>query len=147
LLSGKPATTHHSSYTTLAVDFPDIQVRRGARYVETGNLATAGGLSSGIDLALRVVERYFGTEVATETAYQMEYFGDGWKNPESNAVYAKDRISAADHPLCPVCQMEVDPAMEGIPKSVFQGKSYYFCSKDHKEQFDKTPTAFLAASR
>jgi transcriptional regulator GlxA family with amidase domain len=38
--------------------FPDIHLRRGARFVEDGNLATAGGLSSGIDLALRVVERY-----------------------------------------------------------------------------------------
>src|SRR5262249_55539291 len=109
LLAGKAATTHHASYGALATSYPDIQVRRGARYVETGSLATAGGLSSGIDLALRVVERYFGTEVATETAYQMEYFGDGWKNPDSNAVYAKSRASTAEHPLCPVCQMEVDP--------------------------------------
>ena len=38
-------------------------------FVENGNLATAGGLSSGIDLALRVVERYFGREVAQKTAY------------------------------------------------------------------------------
>jgi transcriptional regulator GlxA family with amidase domain len=46
LLSGKAATTHHSSYATLATQFPDIQVKRGARFVEVGNLASAGGLSS-----------------------------------------------------------------------------------------------------
>jgi transcriptional regulator GlxA family with amidase domain len=57
LLSGKAATTHHSSYADLASAFPDIRVKRGTRFVEEGNLASAGGLSSGIDLSLRVVER------------------------------------------------------------------------------------------
>jgi transcriptional regulator GlxA family with amidase domain len=147
LLAGKAATTHHSSYSSLAVDFPDIQVRRGARYVEMGNLATAGGLSSGIDLALRVVERYFGTQVAAETAYQMEYLGDGWKNPESNQVYAVERVSTPEHPLCPVCQMEVDPSAQGALKSTYKNHSYYFCSMEHKKRFDQTPAAFLTAAR
>jgi putative intracellular protease/amidase len=89
LLSGKAATTHHSSYITLATQFPDIQVKRGARFVEVGNLASAGGLSSGIDLALRVVERYYGRDVARQTAFDMEYQGEGWMNPDSNAVYAR----------------------------------------------------------
>jgi transcriptional regulator GlxA family with amidase domain len=39
--------------------------------VEAGNLASAGGLSSGIDLALRVVERYYGRTVALGTADQL----------------------------------------------------------------------------
>lgn len=70
LLSGKAATTHHASFKTFTRTYRDIQLKRGARFVEEGNLATAGGLSSGIDLALRVVERYFGRDVAKETAYQ-----------------------------------------------------------------------------
>jgi transcriptional regulator GlxA family with amidase domain len=37
--------------------------------------ATAGGLTSGIDLALRVVERYLGAEAADATASYMEYAG------------------------------------------------------------------------
>jgi putative intracellular protease/amidase len=59
LLSGKPATTHHGAYADFALQFPEVRLIRGARYVEAGNLATSGGLSSGIDLSLRVVERYF----------------------------------------------------------------------------------------
>jgi transcriptional regulator GlxA family with amidase domain len=141
LLAGKSATTHHSSFRRFAIKFPDVQVRRGARYVEEGNLATAGGLSSGIDLALRVVERYFGRQVATETAYQMEYQGQGWLNPESNAVYARERVSTAAQPICAVCQMEVDPAT--APKSVFKGKTYYFCSDDDKAAFDAAPAKWL----
>ena len=68
--------------------FPDVRVKRGVRFVEDGNLATSGGLACGIDLALRVVERYYGQEIATQAAYNMEYQGQGWMSPDSNAVYA-----------------------------------------------------------
>jgi putative intracellular protease/amidase/YHS domain-containing protein len=136
LLSGKAATTHHSSYWDLAAAFPDIGVKRGARFVEDGNLATSGGLSSGIDLSLRVVERYFGRDVAQATAFEMEYQGQGWKNPESNAEYAYVR-STVEHPACAVCAMDVDSRV--APKSAYAGKSYVFCSADHKKLFDSDP--------
>jgi transcriptional regulator GlxA family with amidase domain len=143
LLNGKPATTHHNAYTDLAMRFPDIQVIRGARFVEAGNLASAGGLSSGIDLALRVVGRYFGREVAVQTAYYMEYQGGGWTDPNSNQAYSKRRVSTAAHPLCPVCDMDVDPST--APKSVYRGETYYFCMPDHKVAFDATPQRFVEA--
>ena len=144
LLSGKPATTHHSAYATLARQFPDIQVRRGARFVEAGNVASAGGLSSGIDLALRVVERYFGEEAARQTAFDMEYQGEGWMNADSNSVYAQAFAQSNQHPVCPVCGMAVDPAR--APKSVYKGKTYYFMSEQHKQQFDEAPEKFLEPS-
>src|SRR5437763_1093083 len=108
LLSGKAATTFHGAFVSFAMQFPDIRLKRGARFVEDGNLASAGGLSSGIDLALRVVERYYGREVAQKTAYNMEYQGQGWMNADSNQLYATTPVSTAEHPLCPVCGMEVE---------------------------------------
>ena len=42
----------------------------------------------------------------------------------------------------PVCGMDVDPAT-AADKSVYKGKTYYFCSKDEKERFDKDPGKFL----
>ena len=143
LLSGKAATTHHSSYRRFSMKFPDIKFKRGARFVEDGNLATSGGLSSGIDLSLRVVERYFGREVANKTADEMEYQGQGWKNPDSNAVYAKVHSSTDQHPLCAVCERNVDP--ETTIKSVYEGKTYYFCKKGHKAAFDAIPEKFVRA--
>ncbi|HYK34791.1 DJ-1/PfpI family protein [Alloacidobacterium sp.] len=145
LLAGKSATTHHSAYRQLAMEYPDINVKRGARFVENGNLATAGGLSSGIDLALRVVERYFGTQVAKDTAYQMEYQGQGWTNPNSNEEYEQVRVSTDAHPVCPVCEMDVDVAT--APKAVYKGKTYYFCSTDHKQLFDATPEKYIEAAK
>jgi transcriptional regulator GlxA family with amidase domain len=143
LLSGKSATTFHSAFNSFAMEFPDIQLKRGARFVENGNLATSGGLSSGIDLALRVVERYYGRQVAQKTAYNMEYQGQGWMNPDSNQTYAVTPVSTAEHPLCPVCGMDVDPKI--APKSVFKGSTYYFCSDDDKKTFDTAPERFVSA--
>ncbi len=78
LLSGKSATTHHDFTDSLQKQYPDIHVQRGLRFVENGRIATAGGLTSGIDLALRVVERYFGRPAAERTAEYMEYQSRGW---------------------------------------------------------------------
>jgi putative intracellular protease/amidase len=53
LLKGKKATTHHGSYAHFQSQFPDIQVQRDVRYVQSDRtIFTAGGFSSGIDLAL-----------------------------------------------------------------------------------------------
>ena len=143
LLSGKSATTFHAAFNMFAMNFPDVELKRGARFVDNGNLATAGGLSSGIDLALHVVERYYGREVAEKTAYNMEYQGQGWKDANSNNVYAVAPVSTAEHPLCPVCGMDVDPKI--APKSVFKGTTYYFCSDDDKKTFDTAPERFVSA--
>jgi len=89
LLNGKVATTHHNAYTELAMQFPQVHVKRGARFVEAGNIATAGGLSSGIDLALHVVERYFGRAVAQQTADYMEYQGTGWREPSVAGAHGR----------------------------------------------------------
>jgi putative intracellular protease/amidase len=79
LLDGKPATTHHGSYVHFQHEFPNIKLVRDRRFVQSDAvLYTAGGLSSGIDLALHVVENYFGKDVAAMTARQMEYEGTGW---------------------------------------------------------------------
>ncbi len=145
LLNGKSATTYHGAFGSFAMQFPDIQLKRGARFVENGNLATAGGLSSGIDLALRVVERYYGREVARKTAYNMEYQGEGWMSPDSNQIYATAPVSTPEHPLCAVCGMDVDPKI--APKSVFKGATYYFCSEDDKKTFDAAPDKFISAQK
>lgn len=73
LLDGRRATTHHAFYDVLSQAYPKVQVVRGTRYVDDGNIASAGGLTSGIDLALHVVARFFGETAADETANWMEF--------------------------------------------------------------------------
>jgi transcriptional regulator GlxA family with amidase domain len=86
LLDGKPATTHHDFFDAFARKFPKVELVRSRRYVQSGDrLFTAGGLSSGIDLALHVVALYFGTDTAERTAAYMEYEGDDWRTGAATA--------------------------------------------------------------
>jgi transcriptional regulator GlxA family with amidase domain len=79
LLDGRAATTHHEFFDAFAKEFPRIELRRGLRFVDNGRVATAGGLTSGIDMALHVVSRYLGAEAAERTAAYMEYTSEGWR--------------------------------------------------------------------
>jgi transcriptional regulator GlxA family with amidase domain len=74
LLDGKKATTHHEFWDPFAKKFPQVQLERGSRFVQSDEIIyTAGGLTSGIDLALHIVEKFYGREVAKRTAAYMEY--------------------------------------------------------------------------
>ena len=79
LLDGIPMTTNRQASDNFAKAFPEIDLRRGPRFVEAGRIATAGGLSAGIDLALRVVARFFDEPLAQQTADRLEYVGTGWR--------------------------------------------------------------------
>ena len=81
LLDGQPATTHHDFAKNMQQTYPSVHFVTGTRFVENGKIATAGGLTSGIDLALHVVERYYGRAMAEATADYLEYKGDLWSAP------------------------------------------------------------------
>src|ERR1700693_1765314 len=130
LLNGKSATTHHTAYTDLGMQFPDVKVLRGVRFVEEGNLATAGGLTSGMDLALRTVGRYFGPEAVRRTAFELEYQGKGWMDAASNSEFAVK--PSGD--ICAVCWMQVD--RKTALAEVYKGQTYYFCMDSHKAVFE-----------
>lgn len=132
LLAGKRCTAHHGGYFRFAGMFPDVKLVRGARFVEDGKFASAGGVSLGIDLALRVVERYLGTEAAANLADGIEYQGKGWKNSDSNNAYATLPELYESKPLCPLCLMDGDRSI----KTIYKGKNFYFCSQGEKEFFD-----------
>jgi transcriptional regulator GlxA family with amidase domain len=74
LLDGKKATTHHEFWDEFARTFPKVQLVRGSRFVQSDDVIyTAGGLTSGIDLALHIVEKFYGPDTADQTAAHMEY--------------------------------------------------------------------------
>jgi transcriptional regulator GlxA family with amidase domain len=83
LLDGKQATTHHDFLGDFSKAFPKVQWQASRRYVRSEErIYTAGGLTSGIDLALHMVAARFGTEAAQKTADYLEYRGDGWKQAQ-----------------------------------------------------------------
>jgi transcriptional regulator GlxA family with amidase domain len=80
LLNGLHATTHWRSLDWMRDSFPAVTVEYGKHVVEDGRVLTSAGISAGIDMALRVVARYFGEDIARATAKHMEY-----PYPDSNA--------------------------------------------------------------
>lgn len=78
LLDGLKATSHHESLEGFKKAFPLVNWQSGLRFVEGKKISTGGGLTAGIDLGLRVCERYFGRDWATQVAAHLEYQGVGW---------------------------------------------------------------------
>ena len=77
LLNGRKATTHHENYDELARLAPKCEIERDVRFSASPPIFSAGGISSGIDLALALVARYIDRDTARQTADFMEYSYDG----------------------------------------------------------------------
>jgi transcriptional regulator GlxA family with amidase domain len=78
LLKGLSATTHHLFLEDFAKQYPDVRLLQNQRFVDNGRIITAGGLSSGIEGALHVVERYYGPTARSKVANYMEYVSHTW---------------------------------------------------------------------
>ena len=73
ILAGRGATTHWGSLARLVELDPSIRVQPDARFVEDGDIITSAGVSAGIDMALRLVERLSSTERAREVRRGIQY--------------------------------------------------------------------------
>jgi transcriptional regulator GlxA family with amidase domain len=71
LVQGRPATTHHAAIEDLRG--AGATIVDGARVVDDGDLITAGGVTSGLDMALWLVEREAGAEIAARVAADIEH--------------------------------------------------------------------------
>jgi transcriptional regulator GlxA family with amidase domain len=76
LLDGLEVTTHQSALGLLRAVAPAARIRSGERFLDNGKVIVAAGVSAGIDMALHVVERLLGQELAAEAAAYMEYHWD-----------------------------------------------------------------------
>src|SRR5438552_2142142 len=68
LLDGRRATTHWRAVDRLRREFPRVNVDREALFVQDGAVWTSAGVTTGIDLALALVARDLGPEVALAVA-------------------------------------------------------------------------------
>ncbi len=70
LLSGRRATTHHTALDDLRAAGAEVLEQR---VVEDGDIVTAAGVTSGIDLALYLVQRELGDAAAAAVAREIEW--------------------------------------------------------------------------
>jgi len=73
LLNQRPATTHWGSLDLLASLDETIEVRPEDRFVDSGEVITASGVSAGIDMALHLVARLHSTERARQVKRDIQY--------------------------------------------------------------------------
>jgi putative intracellular protease/amidase len=93
LLDGRPATSHWLGLIGLRRNYPAVRWTDGVRYVDDGDLITTAGVLSGVDGALRVVERTLGTAAAEQAARAV-----AWPDysPGEAAAIPRSRPAPAD---------------------------------------------------
>lgn len=74
LLNGRRATTHWDFCQRLLLDYPEIKVEPNQIFIQDDNIFTSGGITSGIDLALAMVEDDWGHELALAVARYLVVF-------------------------------------------------------------------------
>jgi transcriptional regulator GlxA family with amidase domain len=114
-LDGLTATTHWARAERLAEDYPDVDVQVDPLYVRQGKIWTSAGVTAGIDLALAMLEKDHGSEIAQIAARwlvmfvrrpggQSQFAGPVWSPaaPPGPVRAAQDLVNAepnADHRL------------------------------------------------
>ncbi|MET7704910.1 AraC family transcriptional regulator [Micromonospora sp. NPDC005413] len=101
LLDGRRATTHWRHARMLAAAFPRVRVEPDAIFVQDGPIFTSAGVSAGIDLALALVERDHGEEIARSVAQSLVVFlqrpgGQSQFSPSRPAPTPHSRAAAGD---------------------------------------------------
>jgi transcriptional regulator GlxA family with amidase domain len=100
LLDGKRAATHWAGCERLQRTFPRVQVDANAIFVRDGKTWTSAGVTTGIDMALAIVEEDCGRALADAIAARMVLYvrRPGFQSQCSDALVAQ---SAASDPLGP----------------------------------------------
>jgi transcriptional regulator GlxA family with amidase domain len=85
LMDGRPATSNKVAWDWVVQQGPRVRWQRKARWVDDGDLITSSGVSAGIDIALSVVARLHGVNMARQSAGFMEYV---WHEDAGNDPFA-----------------------------------------------------------
>jgi transcriptional regulator GlxA family with amidase domain len=112
LLEGRGATTHWEDCAHLQEEFPGIDVRPDSIYVQDGNVWTSAGITSGIDMALAMVEEDYGHALALLVARNLVVF---MKRPGGQSQFSAPLQSQSiEGPLGPVLGWIVEHPCEDL---------------------------------
>jgi len=95
LLDGRRATSHWDYCDWLARDYPSVNVDPDRIFVRDGSISTSGGITSGIDMVLSMVEEDWGSEVALLVARYLVVF---LKRPGGQSQFSAYLTSEASRP-------------------------------------------------
>ena len=86
LLDGRNATSNKLAWDWVVEQGPRVKWRKRARWVDDGNILSSSGVSAGTDMALALVQRLNGRDMAMAASRNMEYL---WNEDATNDAFAR----------------------------------------------------------
>ena len=149
LLDGKRVTTHWYFCQQLAAQFPKVTVDAEPIFIRDGNLATSAGVTSGIDLALAMVEEDLGMDIALRIARALVLFlrRPAGQNQFSTslAFQASSRVPIRELPVFILENLAEPLGVEVLAARASMSVRNF--SRIFREEFGATPAAFVGKLR
>jgi transcriptional regulator GlxA family with amidase domain len=149
LLEGRRATTHWAACETLARRYPGVSVELEPIFVRDGNVYTSAGVTSGIDLALALVEEDHGGRIALEVARALVLFvrrpGGQAQFSSSLAGQRAEYDSLRDLQDWIVDHLEADLSVPALAERAFMSPRNF--ARVFRREVGVTPATYVEALR
>ncbi|MCK1797302.1 GlxA family transcriptional regulator [Streptomyces sp. XM4193] len=149
LLDGRRATTHWAHCEGLARANPGIDVQPDAIFVRDGRVSTSAGVTTGIDLALALVEEDLGRRIALTVARMLVVF---LRRPGNQAQFSAQLAAqtAAREPLREVQSWisehpEADLSVPALAERAALSPRHF--ARAFREEVGTTPARYVAGVR
>ena len=149
LLRGRRATTHWEACEELAREFPETEVEPDTIFVHDGAIYTSAGVTSGMDLALALVEEDYGRDVALAVARQLVMF---LQRPGGQSQFsAQLAVQLAEHQPLRELQAhilehpEADLSVAALARRAAMSPRNF--ARVFTREVGKTPARFVASAR
>ncbi|UTW58483.1 DJ-1/PfpI family protein [Kordiimonas sp. SCSIO 12603] len=150
LLNGKTACSHWITCDYLRDHYPEVNVNPDALYMFDGNVITSAGVTAGIDMALAIIEKDLGYEIALATARRlvMHLKRNGnqsqfsWPMKMQYKPQSK-RIQSVVHKI--LSELQTELGVDALAEHA--GMSTRNFSRLFKQQIGETPAKFVEKSR
>ena len=149
LLDGKRVATHWSSCERLARTFPALEVDADSLYVVDGKIWTSAGVTTGIDMALALVEADLGAATANLIARHFVLYArrPGYQSQFSPLLQAQTVAEAPFAALIDWMQENLDQPLDVPTLAVRAGLTERSFYRKFTEATGKTPAHFVEGLR
>lgn len=91
LLNNRQCTTHWRYVDKLANDFPKLDVQKNILFTQDENIYTSAGIVTGIDLALFLIEKRHGAQLAADVAKDLVVYKRRLGSDSQESIYLQNR--------------------------------------------------------
>lgn len=149
LLSGRRVTTHWYFSQKLQEDYPALNVDPEPLFIRDGNVVTAAGVASGLDLALWLVEEDLGTDIALRVARALVLFirRSGGQSQFSTALAFQEssKLPIRELPIWILEHLHLDLGVEILAAKVAMSPRNF--SRTFVREFRVPPAQFITRLR